>query len=238
MSPGNRPCRRGRSPGIGADRIRGAAIITALLVVALATSVVATLFLRMSVTTRSVENRLALSQVRWIERAAVDWAKVILRTDGMASAVDHLGEPWAVPVAETRLDETVTAGARIGDDSRPGSLTGQMIDMQGRLNLVAILGTGQVSAPHLTAARQLFALLDLPDSLVDAVLARLMRSQPRVVEGRSLPPLEAPLVRLDDLLSLPGFDPAIVARLEPFVTVIPFTPGAVCSAAWRRPRSR
>ena len=133
-----------RAHGAAAHRVRGAAIISALLVVALATSVVATLFLRMSVTTRSVENRLALSQVRWIERAAVDWAKVILRSDGMASAVDHLGEPWAVPVAETRLDETVTAGARIGDDSRPGSLTGQMIDMQGRLNLVAILGTGQV----------------------------------------------------------------------------------------------
>ena len=215
-----------RAHGAAAHRVRGAAIISALLVVALATSVVATLFLRMSVTTRSVENRLALSQVRWIERAAVDWAKVILRSDGMASAVDHLGEPWAVPVAETRLDETVTAGARIGDDSRPGSLTGQMIDMQGRLNLVAILGTGQVSAPHLAAARQLFALLDLPDSLVDTVLARLMRSQPRVVEGRSLPAAASPLVRLDDLLALPGFDPSIVARLEPFVTVIPFVAGA------------
>ena len=111
---------RARCPRRGSGRRaagaqRGAAVITAMLVVALATTVVATLFLRESVAVRSVENRLALSQTRWVERAAVDWAKVILRSDAAAGSVDHLGEPWAVPVAETRLDETVTAGARIGD---------------------------------------------------------------------------------------------------------------------------
>jgi general secretion pathway protein K len=46
------------------------------------------------------------------------------------------------------------------------------------------------------------------------------------VEGRTLPAADLPLVRLDDLRALPGFDAAIVARLEPFVTVIPFVPGA------------
>ena len=54
--------------------------------------------------------------------------RVILRADANAGNADHLGEPWAVPVAETKLDETVTAGAKIGDNSRPAMLAGQIID--------------------------------------------------------------------------------------------------------------
>ena len=58
---------------------RGAAIVTALLVVALATVIVSSLFYRESVAIRSIENRATLAQTRWIERAVIDWAKVILR---------------------------------------------------------------------------------------------------------------------------------------------------------------
>ena len=53
------------------DRQRGAAIVTALLVVTLASIVVSGLFWREHVAVRSVENRLALAQSRWIERAAL-----------------------------------------------------------------------------------------------------------------------------------------------------------------------
>jgi general secretion pathway protein K len=204
----------------------GAAVITAMLVVALATTVVATLFLRESIAARSVENRLALSQTRWIERAAADWAKVILRADAAAGSVDHLGEPWAVPVAETRLDETVTAGARIGDRQRPAMLSGQLIDAQSRINLGAIVQSGQISAPHLQAARRLFTLLDLPESLADAVVQRLLQAQPRTQDGRLLPAELAAPIRLADLASIAGFDAATLARIEPFMAVIPTAGGA------------
>ena len=209
-----------------ASRLRGAAIVTALLVVVLATSIVSALFLRESIAVRSVENRLALSQTRWIERAAIDWAKVILRADSNAGNADHLGEPWAVPVAETKLDETVTAGARIGENSRPAMLAGQIIDYQSRFNLNALVVNGQVSKPHMDAARKLFNLIDVPESLVDMALARLLRSRAQVIDGRSIGPAETPLLRLTDLLGVSGFDAAILQRLEPFVVVIPLTPEA------------
>jgi general secretion pathway protein K len=207
-------------------RQAGAAVITAMLVVALAATVVATLFVRENVAMRSIENRLALSQTRWIERAAVDWAKVILRSDAAAGSVDHLGEPWAVPVAETRLDETVTAGARIGDQRRPATLSGQLVDAQSRLNLAALVQSGQPSAAHLAAARRLFVLLDLPESLADAVAQRLARAQPRNVDGRSLPAEQLPLIRLAELVSVAGFDPGIIERIEPFMTIVPQLPEA------------
>ncbi len=206
-------------------RQQGAAIVTALLVVMLATAVVSSLFLRESVALRSVENRLSLSQTRWIERAAIDWAKVILRADANAGNADHLGEPWAVPVAETKLDETVTAGARISENSRPASLAGQIIDFQSRFNLTALVINGQVSKPHLDAARKLFTLTDVPESLVDMLLARLLRSQVQVIDGRAIPAAETPLLRLSDLLGVTGFDAAILEKIEPFAVVIPITAG-------------
>lgn len=204
-----------------AVRSRGAALVTALLIVALATTVVAGLFVRENVTVRSVENRLALAQTRWIERAALDWAKVILRADARASVVDHLGEPWAVPVAETRLDETVTAGARISDASRTAMLAGQVIDAQSRLNLNSVSQNGQPAPEQLAALRKLLGLLDLPESFADAVFARVRDSAPRVVEGRTVAPTGLPLLRIADLLSIPGIDAAAVERLAPFATVLP-----------------
>jgi general secretion pathway protein K len=138
----------------------GAAIITAMLVVTLAAIVVSGLFWRENVAVRSIENRLALSQSRWIERAAVDWAKVILRADQRAGAVDHLGEPWAVPVVDTRLDETVTAGAKLDEGARKAMLAGQIADAQALLNLNSLVGgNGTASEPHVAALRKLLSLV-------------------------------------------------------------------------------
>ncbi len=200
---------------------RGVAVVTALLVVMLATTVVAGLYVRENVTVRSVENRLALSQSRWVERAAIDWAKVILRADARGGVVDHFGEPWAVPVAETRLDETVTAGARIGDKARPAMLAGQIEDAQSRLNLTSMIQGGQLSSAHLEAFRRLLSLLGQPESLADMVLARLLRSQPRSIDGRTVPAAELALLRLDDLRTVPGFEPGVIEALRPFTTVLP-----------------
>lgn len=202
-------------------RQRGVAVVTALLVVMLATTVVAGLYVRENVTVRSVENRLALSQTRWVERAAIDWAKVILRADARSGVVDHLGEPWAVPVAETRLDETVTGGARLGDGSRPAMIAGQILDAQARFNVTALVQGGQVSDAHLAAFRRLLSVLGQPESLADMVLSRLLRSMPRTLEGKTVPPADLALLRLEDLRTVPGFDAAVIEAIRPFVVVLP-----------------
>ncbi len=202
-------------------REAGAAVVTALLIVTLATTVVAGLYVRENVTVRSVENRLALSQTRWIERAALDWAKVILRSDARGGPVDHLGEPWAVPVAETKLDETVTAGAKISDSSRSAMLAGQIIDAQSRLNLASLAQGGQPVQAQIAAFRKLLGLVDLPESLAESVATRVALSQPRMVDGKPVAAVELPLIRLSDLMALPGFDAAAVERLAPFAIVLP-----------------
>jgi general secretion pathway protein K len=211
--------RRGRIGRRGAQR--GAAIVTALLIVMLSATVVAGLFVRENVTVRSVENRLALSQTRWIERAALDWAKVILRADARTGVVDHLGEPWAVPVADTRLDETVTAGAKVSDKARAAMLAGQILDAQARFNVNSLAEGGRSSEPQVQAYRRLLSLVGLPESLADATAARVARSMPRTAEGVTTPASELPLVRLGDLMGVPGYDRASIDALAPFAIVLP-----------------
>lgn len=147
--PGGGPARHGRAwpgsgrccPGVPGRQMRGAAIVTALLVVALATVIVSGLFYRESVAIRSIENRATLSQTRWIERAVIDWAKVILQNS--PRTYDWSNSLWATPVVETQLDETVTGGARIGDESRKAFLAGRIHDAQGRFNINALMKYGQ-----------------------------------------------------------------------------------------------
>jgi general secretion pathway protein K len=214
---------------------RGAAIISVLLTVALATLIVSGLFFREQVTVRSVENRIALTQTRWVERAAIDWSKVILAADARTAAkMDHLGEPWAVPVEETRLDETVTAGARIDDDSRAATLSGAITDAQGRFNLnnLLIQPEGeeiQRSILDTEIFERLLDLLGLPTSLASALAARLLAAAPGKASAESVSlaardePQEValPLIRVGDLITVRGFDADAVADLEAFVTFLP-----------------
>jgi general secretion pathway protein K len=230
MGPGmpSSDCRRRlqRLPGLGARRAarqgaqRGAAIVTALLVVTLAAVIVSALFYRESVAVRSIENRLALSQTRWVERAVLDWAKVILSSDPALS--DHGTDVWGTPVAETQLDETVTGGAKIGDRSRNAFLAGNVVDAQAKFNVNTLVGSnGQPSKPHMDAMTKLMTLLGLPESLVPQALARILKSRTTTLDNAPVPASEIRLIQFGDLRDIPGFDEAVMQTLQPHVTVLP-----------------
>jgi general secretion pathway protein K len=203
-------------------RQRGAAILMAMLVVTLSAVVISGLFWREQVSVRSVQNRLALAQARWIERAAMDWAKVVLMSDQRLGQVDHFGEAWALPVLETRLDETVTGGARLDETNRDAVLAGQIFDAQARFNLNSLSAdAGQASALHRDGLRKLLTLLGRSDDAADRITERVLQAQPRTVNGATVPPTRGPLLRVLDLLDVPGLDPQAVRALEPFCTVLP-----------------
>ena len=206
-------------------RQHGVAIVSVLLLVTLATLIVSSLFWREMVTVRSVENRLALAQVRWIENAVLDWAEVVLRIDrNSTGAVDHLGEIWATPVAETRLDETVTGGARVSDQDRNALIAGQMFDAQARLNLNNLVIAGRPSELHREAFERLLGLIGLPESLAGALQARLLQAHPLREEGQPVrQPGALPMLKVSDLRTVPGFDMATIEALAPFVIFIPKT---------------
>lgn len=211
---------------------RGAAIITAMLVVTLAAAVVSAMFWREHVAVRSVENRLALSQARWAERAVLDWSRVILRVDQRQTTVDHLGEVWAVPVLDTRMDATVTAGASFDEGAKTAVIAGQIVDAQSKFNLTSLVEpNGTVSERHVKAFRKLLSLIGQPEGIADRAAERVQQSVPRVIDNRVVPAQRPPITRLADLADLPGVEPASVLALEPYAVVLPRVTGVNVNTA-------
>lgn len=221
MARCDRPC----APTHLRSREQGAAIVSVLVLVTLATMLVASLFWRQHLGTRSVLNRQASAQLRWIETAVLDWAAVVLRSDQNSSGqVDHLQETWAVPVAETRLDETVTAGARISGQDRSALIAGQIFDAQARLNLSNLVHDGEPVPRQVAAYRRLLASLGLPPELEPALTDRLRMAYPAPPPASSAASARAslpPILKVRDLLRLPGYDERVLATLAPFVIVLP-----------------
>lgn len=196
--------------------------MSVILVVALASMIVSALFVRQHVAIRSVENRQALAQSRWIERMAIDWGRFVLQADLRQGGIDHPGELWATRVDETLLDETVTAGASLEEKPR---LRGQIFDAQGLFNLTNLVEAGpfgpQVNRSQLAVFRRLLASLDLPQTLADPVAQRLLPTLGRIADGAVLPAEQPQLLRLEDLREVRGFDPAIVHRLSDHAILLP-----------------
>ncbi len=80
-----------------------------------------------------------MAQSRLLLRGALDWGRAILREDANRSSYDALSEPWAQPLAETRLDQ-------FGETSvlaSQASIAGSMEDAQSRLNLRNLIDNGR-----------------------------------------------------------------------------------------------
>ncbi|MDK3024736.1 type II secretion system minor pseudopilin GspK [Cupriavidus taiwanensis] len=217
-------------------RARGAAVVTALLMVTLAVVVVSGMLWRQQVQIRAIENQRLLAQATWIERAAVDWARLILRDDQRRSNIDQLGEPWAVPIAETRLSDFLGASLRTDVAGETSFLSGRVLDAQARFNLANLVtwsATGGQGAPVGRVANI--------DQGAQAAYGRLLRTvglNPALAETTARHMLQAaqgghggdgsggrqaprPLDSVQGLLALPGYTPEMVAVLEPFVIVLP-----------------
>lgn len=189
---------------------RGAAVVMAMLVVAVAATLVSGAFWRQSVVVRQVENELAYAQAKWLIRGAIDWAGVILREDARTSSVDHPGEPWAVPLADTQLNR---------DDGRdPVYLSGGIRDEQAKFNLRNLAGPEGVNPRELAVLRRLLVLVGASEGLAAPVAERVLSAVPG---GNGRKQAALGLASIDDLLGLEGVGAAVIERLRPFVTVLP-----------------
>lgn len=204
-----RPPRRGSRP----RRQRGAAVVMAMLAVAVVATLVSGAFWQQNLLARQAENELAYAQTKWLFRGALDWIAVILREDGRASAVDHLGEAWAVPLAETRLNEN--------DGRDPAYLSGGIRDEQAKFNLRNLAGAGSMNPPEVEALRRLLALASLDAALAEPIARRVLAGTASASDRGERAQTRLGLASVDDLLGIDGIDAAAIERLRPFVTVLP-----------------
>ncbi len=231
-------------------RQRGVAVVTALLLTTLSITIVASLFWQQQVQVRSIENQRMQLQKQWILRGAIDWAALILRADAVNSGPDYLGEPWAVPLAETRLDQYVENGKTEADAS-DATLSGSIVDAQSRYNLNNLAVGGKVIPEEIAVFRNLLSALRLNPGLAQAAAEAVAAGQPKTPAAAQAPaagappagapaaaaPVPAPTAAaapttgphpmkinyVDDLLIVAGFTAPIVDALKDFVTVLPGT---------------
>ena len=160
-------------------------------------------------------------QSGWLLIGALDWARLILREDARAGGVDYLAEPWAVPLKEARLSSFLAVDKNAIDTEQEGEafLSGQVSDLQARLNVANLITGTTLSEPGMVSFGRLFELLGLPAQQLTLLSSQLLlASQSKGQTGSPLAPLMPQ--RVDQLVWL-GISPQVLAALSPFITLLP-----------------
>ncbi len=229
-------------------RQRGVAVVTALLLTTLAISIVASLFWQQQVQVRSMENQRLHLQTKWILRGALDWASLVLRQDAYTSQYTSLDQVWATPLAETRLDQYIER-ERVEGENFDATLSGNIIDATSRYNLVNLTKDRQKVPEQVEIFRRLLDNLRLDARLANRIADFVAQGQPVGVPvdpsnpnppnpnppdpnppnpTSVLPPVPPangvpiPLMQVDDLLAVQGVTQEVMAKLRPFVIVLPY----------------
>ena len=218
---------------------RGAALLAAMLIVSLVAMLAAGAAWQQwrMVEVESTERQHA--QAQWLLLGALDWARIILREDARSgnpdAPTDHLAEPWAIPLQEARLStflsansnnsgagstSTTNSSAALSNSTSDDSLaqqvylSGQISDLQARMNITNLLQGNQIDLKSLQAFERLFEALNLPAAQLNTLAQGLVAAQQQK-DGAPLMPQ-----RVSQLTWL-GLTPQTLGTLAPYITVLP-----------------
>ncbi|NJD87002.1 MAG: general secretion pathway protein GspK [Betaproteobacteria bacterium] len=197
---------------------RGVAVVTAILVVAVAASTAAWMLAQQSATLNQTALVASRAQADLFAQAGLDWARGILAEDARSGTVDSLDEAWARPLAGLPVERALVSGA--------------ISDQQARYNLNNLVKEGRRSDADVQILTRLLDSLGLDPGLALAVLDWVDGDGDIAGNGGaedayylSLPrPYRAanrPMAQVEELYAIRGFDAKAVARLRPFVTALP-----------------
>lgn len=205
-------------PGHG-RRQRGVALITAMLIVALATMMTGGAVWDFHLDQRRTEAVLFTDLANGYALGAEAWAGRILIEDAEDNNVDHPGEVWATNLPPLPIDG--------------GTVDGALIDLQGRFNLNNLVDAdGNTDPVAVEQMERLLAALDL-DRRWAALLADWIDSDinPNFPDGAEDPtylsqdpPYRPPntlITSTSELMALPAMDLDTYRTLIPHVTALP-----------------
>lgn len=199
---------------------RGAALITAILVVALATAIAASLTWDLFLDQRRAFGRITVDQGLMYGLGAEAWAKQILRDDAQDNQVDHPGEPWATQITPLPIEG--------------GQIQGRIEELNGRFNLNNLIdGTGATDPLAVASFQRLLVVLELDVRLADRMADWIDRDiEPNFPDGAEdteylsrEPPFRAanrPITSVSEImLAYPELGRAGYNALRPYVTALP-----------------
>ncbi|MBF0628735.1 MAG: type II secretion system minor pseudopilin GspK [Magnetococcales bacterium] len=197
---------------------RGAALLTALLIVAVAVTLTAGMMAAQHLEIRSSGNLLDRDRALQYALGGEGWAMGILTRDASEGPTDHLNEPWA-----TALPAIAVGG---------GTIAGGIRDLQGLFNLNNLLLDGKQSPEDFARFTRLLRVVGLESRLAAAVVdwidADDRVSGPGGAEEGSYygkqpgyRPANQFFVTATELRQVEGFTGEAVALLLPLVTALP-----------------
>jgi len=205
--------------GMGMNQ-RGAALVTVLLVAALATVMAVALATRQQVDIRRTANIINNDQAYFFGLGVESWVIQLLKRDARKGNTDNLGELWAQGLFPTEIEG--------------GVVSGYVEDMQGRFNLNNLVlasdaSTAEGDRKHF---RNMLSLCELDPDLVNAVIDWLDADSdltfPQGAEDDYYLQLDMPYRAANTLMKSPselllvrGFDMKSYVCLAPNITALP-----------------
>ncbi len=196
---------------------RGIALVTAVMIVAIAAAIAVQIAFAHQIWFRQMENVADRDATDWLRRGALHWASLALLEDAAQNSTDHLGESWAMGLPTLPVEG--------------GTIKVSIEDAQSRFNLNSIGGTDPTSLANLQLLQRLLDVLQLDPQLANAVADWIdPNSDARAGGAEDIdylnlnPPYRAanrPMASVDELRLIRGFDAKTVAALLPYVTVLP-----------------
>jgi general secretion pathway protein K len=200
---------------------RGAAIITALLVVMLAATIATYLLMQQSHALTRTARTTDRAQAALYTQPTLDWARAILFETLKNATYVHPKQAWAQGINALPLD-----------DAGGGTLASGVIrDEGGKFNINNMVSNGVKSPADIEVFQRLLTVLKIDADLAPAVVDWLDKDSDLTPNGAedsfylSLPEpyrsANQPMLQVAELTRVRGFDAATVKRLAPYVTALP-----------------
>ena len=198
-------------------RQRGIALITALVVVAIATGMAAAIIWRTGLDTRRTATLVQGDQAMEYALGAEAWAEQILARDGRKNpGITALNQTWAQQLPPLPVDG--------------GQILGKIEDLQGRFNInnvatpAGVAQFGRLLAalgqdPALATAVAQWMTATAANASGDATDDYYSRLQPAYLTG------QMNMQSVSELLLVKGFTPAVYAQVSPYLCALPVQPG-------------
>ncbi|HKS32623.1 MAG TPA: type II secretion system minor pseudopilin GspK [Enterobacteriaceae bacterium] len=230
------------------------AVIAMLLLVAIIALLASALMARQTAAIHTTQNEQIRLQGQWLLRGEISRSQMLLRAEALRTPVTRLDGAWSRPVAGKPVGQLAGEPARI---------YAEVTDEQARFNLRNLIDGGDADLHETRAFLRLCALVGVSGEQATLIARRVVESlvgagrradapfsqetlrdarfAARAIGLDALPAREqSPRLRdLNDLLGVPGIDPAAIGRLQSYVTILPQrtwinanTAGPEVLAAW------
>ena len=204
-------------------RVRGVALITALLITALAASVASNLAWDNALDVRRTMVMLYRDQAIQVAVGSEGWVRSILTDDLAQTQNDHLGEVWATEIPALPIDS----------EAVQGEIFGKIEDLQGRFNVNNLIdGSGQLDQAAFDQFERLLAVLDLDPRLAGVIVDWLDPDQDETIPDGAEDPLysgftpayrtaDMSISNITELAAVDGMDRVSFEILLPHVIALP-----------------